>query len=83
MFGQHNDGPRILTVVIEYVPEQKRVIVRGVWVKGEVSAVEKLTPDSTQNYVDVFEGVDMRWNVGFGGLEPSLAYRAPGAVGEG
>jgi hypothetical protein len=61
--------PRVIKVVVEYSPEQRRVIVRGAWPEGAVLP-EPLAPSHTQNVVSVFEGVDMKWHVGFAGLVP-------------
>ena len=63
-------GPRILTVLLEYSEERRRVIVRGAWPKAEMKMRPKLLPGNFQNYVDVFEGVDMTWHIGFAGLVP-------------
>ena len=63
-------APRILTVLIEYSEERRRVIVRGVWPKAKMKMRPKLVPGNFQNYVDVFEGVDMTWHIGFAGLVP-------------
>ena len=65
-----NDIPRILIVVLEYSPAQQRVMVRGVWPKG-AALPDPLAPENKQNRVSVFEGVDMKANVGFAGLVPS------------
>jgi hypothetical protein len=60
--------PEVMTVLIEYVPSQSRVMVRGVWRKEEYKPVAPLLPDNVQNAVHVFLGVDMKFNVGFAGL---------------
>ena len=64
------ESSRILTVLVEYSEEQKRVMVRGVWPKADVKHLPKLLAGNEQNYVDVFEGADMKWHVGFSGLIP-------------
>lgn len=56
--------PESITVLIEYSLKQKRVIVRGAW-RGTPTMLEPLEPDNQQNYVKVFDGVDMKYNVGF------------------
>lgn len=56
--------PEIITVLIEYFPQQKRVIVRGAWI-GTPTTLEPLEPDNQQNYVKVFAGVDMKYHSGF------------------
>jgi hypothetical protein len=61
--------PRVVKVVLEYSPEQRRVMVRGVWPE-DAGAPPPLAASHTQSVVRVFEGVDMRWNVGFAGLVP-------------
>lgn len=66
-------NPRILTVLIEYSEKRKRVTVRGVWPKDTAKQLPKLLPGNYQNYVDVFEGVDMKWHVGFAGLIPEAS----------
>lgn len=63
--------PRILTVLLEYSPTQQRVMVRGVWPEGEQAYRKPLEAENQQNYVRVFEGVDMKANVGFAGLMPA------------
>jgi hypothetical protein len=67
------ETPRILTVLVEYSEERKRVTVRGVWPKADAKQLPKLLPSNEQNYVDVFEGVDMKWHVGFTGLIPEAS----------
>lgn len=63
--------PRVLTVLIEYSPTQQRIMVRGAWEQGKGPAnIAPLAPENTQNFVKVFEGVDMKSNVGFAGLVP-------------
>lgn len=66
------EDTRIMTVLIEYSEEKKRVVVRGVWPKGSLEQLPKLLPENQQNYVDVFEGIDMKWHCGFVDLIPSL-----------
>lgn len=61
--------PDTITVLIEYVPSQKRVMVRAAWRDGK-EYLEPLEPDNKQNYVSVFDGVDMKYHTGFQGLEP-------------
>lgn len=56
--------PEIITVLIEYSPKQKRVIVRGAW-SGTPTTLEPFDPDNQQNYVKVFDGVDMKYHAGF------------------
>lgn len=65
-----SEMPRILTVLIEYSPSTTRVIVRGVWLKGRgPSDTAPLEPGNRQNFVDVFEGIDMKVRgTGFTGL---------------
>lgn len=62
--------PPIKTVLIEYSPTDKRVMVRGVWWSGDaLPTLKPLAPGNQQNWVDCFEGVDMGKNVGFSDLE--------------
>ena len=67
------ETPRILTVLVEYSEERKRVTVRGVWPQADARQLPKLLPGNEQNYVDLFEGVDMKWHVGFAGLIPEAS----------
>lgn len=57
-----------LTVLIEYDPLQKRVIVRGAG--NQLRILPKLRPQNQQNYVEVFPDTDMGDHVGFTGLIP-------------
>jgi hypothetical protein len=63
--------PRVLKVVVEYSPEQHRVIVRGAWPENAPTPAP-LAPSHVQNVIRVFEGIDMKWNVGFSGLMPEV-----------
>lgn len=56
--------PEIITVLIEYSNMQGRVIVRSAW-SGKPEYLEPLEPGNQQNYVKVFDGVDMKYGVGF------------------
>jgi len=58
----------IKVVVIEWRPTKNRVTVRGVFAKGS-PRLELLEPENIQNYVQVFEGIDHKSNVGFDGLQ--------------
>ncbi len=73
-----NDSPRIVTVLIEYSEERSRVTVRGVWPGKDMLAKPPLLKGNLQNYVQVFEGVDHKWNVGFDGLTPSQPAKTKG-----
>ncbi len=57
-----------ITVLIEYVPAQQRVMVRAAWTTDGSHYLEPLSPENQQNYVKVFAGVDMKYNVGFRNL---------------
>ncbi len=59
--------PKVKTVVIEYRKKLKKVVVRGVW-DGIAPKIEPLEGGNVQNYVRVYEGVDMKYHVGFEGL---------------
>lgn len=56
--------PQVITVLLEYNPEQKRVFVRRAGSRP-LGRLEPLAADNMQNYVQVFDGVDMKWHVGF------------------
>ncbi len=56
-----------ITVLVEYVPSQKRVMVRAAW-NGDGEYLEPLERDNRQNYVSVFAGVDMKHHVGFSSI---------------
>lgn len=58
------------TVVIEYSPSQKRVVVRGVW-PDDAPVLKPLEEGNQQNYVKCFEGIDHKAHVGFTGLSPT------------
>ena len=60
--------PKVVFVVIEWIPSQNRISVRGCWPEKDFKAPPLLYPDDQQNAVAVFEGVDMKSNVGFCGL---------------
>ena len=62
----------IVTVVIEYSPTQRRVMVRGVFRKYDVFP-SPLAPENQQNRVQVFVGHDMGSAPGFVGLNPENA----------
>ncbi len=59
---------RVITVLLEYVPSKESVIVRAAW-DGDGQTLEPLDEGNTQNYVTVFEGIDMKHHVGFSGLQ--------------
>jgi hypothetical protein len=58
----------IKVCVIEYSPKQKRVTVRGVWNRDDIPMLPLLEPDNYQNQVQVFEGHDHGYHVGFSNL---------------
>lgn len=60
----------IVTVVLEYIPSQFRVVIRGCFLQKGFVPLPKLTPDSIQNNVDIFAGVDMKFTGVFSGLQP-------------
>jgi hypothetical protein len=60
----------VVTVTLEYIPSQKRVVMRGVHSRKEFRKLSKLTPESIQNTVDVFLNKDMGITGVFGGLIP-------------
>lgn len=56
-------------VLLEYIPTEKRVVVRGVWRDGKQQKLAPIFEGNPQNYVRVFEGFDNMCNgVGFTGL---------------
>lgn len=63
------DQPEILTVVIEYSPTQRRVMVRGVFRDGQPMPAP-LETENRQNRVRVFVGMNMGAAPGFAGLVP-------------
>jgi len=56
--------PQVITVLLEYNPEQERVFVRRAS-KLPRKPLEPLAAGNVQNYVKVFDGVDMKWHAGF------------------
>lgn len=60
----------VVKVTLEYIPSQKRVVMRGVHSRKEFRKFPKLTPESIQNTVDVFLNKDMGITGVFGGLIP-------------
>jgi hypothetical protein len=60
----------VVRVTLEYIPSQKRVVMRGVHSRKEFRKLSKLTPESIQNTVDVFLNKDMGITGVFGGLIP-------------
>jgi hypothetical protein len=74
--------PRKIMVVIEYSEKEKRVMVRRATIVGlreidETPLLPKLDPANWQNYVQVFERLDMGKNVGFLGLVPDPEQPSP------
>ncbi len=59
----------IVTVVIEYSPTQRRVMVRGVFRDGQLMPAP-LETENKQNRVRVLVGHDMGAAPGFAGLVP-------------
>lgn len=51
-------------VLIEWIPAENRVVVRGVFEKDD-EMPKKLHPNNAQNRVGCFLGADMGSNVGF------------------
>ena len=64
----NNEVVEIKVVVLEYIPSQDRVLVRGVWRDKDYKPVPLLIDDDIQNVIRVFENVDMKFHVGFSGL---------------
>ncbi len=62
----------IVTVVIEYSPTQRRVMVRGVFRDGQ-QMPPLLATENKQNRVRVLVGMDMGAAPGFVGLIPENA----------
>ncbi len=62
----------IVTVVIEYSPTQRRVMVRGVFRDGQPMPAP-LVAENKQNRVQVFVGMNMGSAPGFMGLIPENA----------
>ncbi len=63
--------PRTLKVVIEWRPSKNRISVRGCWPQEKFRPPPLLEPDNQQNCVGVFEGVDMKDEVGFSNVDIS------------
>lgn len=62
---------QILKVVLDYMPEEKRVVVRGVYKQIDMDIPPKRKDSHERNIVNVFEGVDMYPpGHGFTGLVP-------------
>jgi hypothetical protein len=49
-----------MVVVLEYVPSQSRIVMRGCFPQKSFAPLARLTPDSVQNNVHIFAGVDMK-----------------------
>jgi hypothetical protein len=59
---------RIMRVLIEWSPTQKRVTVRGCWPDKEYKPLPPLENGNVQHAVQCFEGHDHGYHVGFSGL---------------
>ena len=59
----------IMVAVLEYVPSQSRIVMRGCFPQKSFAPLARLTPDSVQNNVHIFAGVDMKSTGVFSGLQ--------------
>lgn len=59
------ETPRIMIILIEYSVKQDRVIVRGCLEKEKYKRLPVLEEGNLQNSIQVFEGTDHGYYVGF------------------